>query len=119
METIEATPARGGWTRGEKLVLGAIVLFALNLFLLGLTEVQIQDRETKLDRLETSVNTIITSTDDLKSDTKVIRKVAESVGQSDEAAARQALFFQQFSEIYTEITGKPANPPTTEEQPGG
>lgn len=110
---IEDTPKeKGGWARGEKLVLAAIILFGLNLLFLGLGQVQLSDRDDKLDRLEDSVV-------QLQSDVKVIRAVADSVGSSDEQRAAQAQFFQQFSEIYTAITGKQPTPPTTEEQPGG
>lgn len=109
---VEDTPARrGGWSRPEKLLLAACVLFGLCAFLLGLTEIQIQSREKKLTQLEQDV-------DDIRDDAQAIRVVADQAsGGADQQKQVQEAFLklvQTVSAIEYEVCGGPCPAPPKE-----
>lgn len=110
---VEDTPEEhGGWRRAEKLLLAAVVLFCLNLFLLGLTEIQIQSRENTLDNLEESVTLI-------REDAKAIRTVSDrfanssSSGNSETAQAFIRLV-ESVAAIEQKVCGGPCPEPPKE-----
>jgi len=89
------------YSRGEKLVIAAIILFIVNAMMNITIELQVQARNQRLDRLETTITQVDEAQNRLSEEVTVIREIAESVTQPnpEQDAAIQQLY-QQIQAIY-------------------